>query len=112
MAILSKREEELVEDLITGLASKEIAAKNFISIHTVNTHFKTVKRKLNARNNVEVAIKYLKALEDPAKYLKELTLVFMFLVLQGFTMVAKPDMQMRRPPARARITRTVKTKIV
>ena len=110
MAILSKRESELVEDLIKGLPAKQIAAKNFISTHTVNTHFKRVKKKLNAVNNVDVAIKYLQGLDDASGYLQKLSLVIIFLLIHGVVMIQNPNADLRRSVVRTRTVKTSKPK--
>lgn len=107
MVSLTKRENEMVKDLLKGLASKEIADKNFISTHTVNTHFKTIKRKLRARNNVDVAIKYLSLIENPGKYLKDLSLALFFLSLQGQMVYYAQDIDLRKPVVNT--TRVVRT---
>lgn len=111
MATLSKRETELVDDLIKGLPSKQIADKNFVSIHTVHTHFKRVKKKLDAKNNVDVAIKYLQSLEDPTAYLRKLTLSVFFIGLYAVLMLNSPDADLRRPLNASRSARTHRRKI-
>ena len=35
---LTKRELEIIRHLVAGLSTKEIAAKLFLSVYTVNTH--------------------------------------------------------------------------
>lgn len=111
MAILSKREEDMVQDLLKGLASKEIADRNCISPHTVNTHFKSIKVKLNAKNNVEVAVKYLAAMDNVAQYLKNLAIVLLFFGIQGGIITSSYDDELRRPTRRmTRTTKIVKRK--
>lgn len=111
MAILSKREEDMVQDLLKGLASKEIADRNCISTHTVNTHFKSIKVKLNAKNNVEVAVKYLAAMDNVGAYLKSLAVALLFFGIQGGIICSGYDDDLRRPTRRInRTTRIVKKK--
>ena len=104
---LSKREVEMVQDLLKGFAAKEIAHRNYISPHTVNTHFKTIKQKLSAKNNVEVAVKYLANLKDPAAYLKQLAIAIFFIGIQGTTIINNFDIELRRVSTRT--VRTVRT---
>ena len=43
---ISEREREIIVCLIQGMSNKEIAAKLFISVHTVITHRRNIARKL------------------------------------------------------------------
>jgi DNA-binding CsgD family transcriptional regulator len=54
---LSFREKEILQLLSTGLISKQIADKLFISVNTVNTHRQRIIEKLSVSNTAE-AIKY------------------------------------------------------
>ncbi|PQA93365.1 DNA-binding response regulator, NarL/FixJ family, contains REC and HTH domains [Chryseobacterium piscicola] len=58
---LTKRETEILKLICDGLSSKDISAKLFISINTVETHRKKILTKLNVRNSVGI-VKY--ALEN------------------------------------------------
>lgn len=49
-ARLSLRENEVIECLCCGLTAKEIAARFAISLHTVDTHCREIRSKLEARN--------------------------------------------------------------
>lgn len=53
--LLSARELEILKWAMDGLASKQIADRLYISIHTVNAHRKNMLRKTNSKNLVEVA---------------------------------------------------------
>jgi len=53
--LLSKRELEILKWAMEGLASKQIADRLFISVHTVNAHRKNMLRRTNSRNMIEVA---------------------------------------------------------
>jgi DNA-binding NarL/FixJ family response regulator len=57
---LTQREEEIVHLLAEGCLSKEIAARLFISISTVNTHLRKIYEKLHVRTRTEAVIRYLK----------------------------------------------------
>lgn len=47
---LSKREIEVLTELVNGLSQKMIAAKLFISVHTVNNHIKHIYEKLHVHS--------------------------------------------------------------
>jgi DNA-binding NarL/FixJ family response regulator len=55
---LTKREEEILMLLMDGLSYKEIAAKCFISIDTINSHIRKVYTKLNVHSRSEIAAKF------------------------------------------------------
>jgi DNA-binding CsgD family transcriptional regulator len=54
---LTKREKQILNLLATGLISKQIADKLYISTNTVNTHRQRIIEKLNVANTAE-AVKY------------------------------------------------------
>jgi DNA-binding CsgD family transcriptional regulator len=51
---LSYRENEIISLLLTGMDSKQIAEKLFISVETVSTHRKNILKKTKARNTSEL----------------------------------------------------------
>lgn len=55
---LTKRENEILGLLIDGLSYKEIAAKCFISIETMNTHIKNIYQKLNVHSRAQIAARF------------------------------------------------------
>jgi DNA-binding NarL/FixJ family response regulator len=55
---LTKRENEIFLLLMDGLSYKEIAAKCFISIDTLNSHIRKVYTKLNVHSRSEIAAKF------------------------------------------------------
>ena len=55
---LTKREKEILSLLMDGLSYKEIAAKCFISIDTLNSHIRKVYTKLNVHSRSEIAAKF------------------------------------------------------
>jgi DNA-binding NarL/FixJ family response regulator len=55
---LTKREHEILVLLLDGLSYKEIAAKCFISIDTLNSHIRKVYTKLNVHSRSEIAAKF------------------------------------------------------
>jgi DNA-binding NarL/FixJ family response regulator len=50
---LSKREQEILEELSKGYRYKEIADKLYVSIETVRTHIRNIYEKLQVNNRVE-----------------------------------------------------------
>jgi len=59
-ANLTPREQNVLEQLASGLTAKEIAAQLTISTETVNVHLKHIYQKLHVRSRVEAVIAYLK----------------------------------------------------
>ena len=51
---VSSREQEILHLVSCGLRSKEISSSLFISPHTVHSHIKNLKSKLDARNTAEL----------------------------------------------------------
>ncbi len=51
--LLSEREREVLDLIAVGSTNREIAARLFLSPHTVKEHTSAVYRKLNARNRAE-----------------------------------------------------------
>lgn len=58
LAVLSKRENEILEMLSTGLLYKEISDKLFITTETVRKHVYHIYEKLHVSNRVEAVNKY------------------------------------------------------
>lgn len=56
--VLSKRENEILEMLSTGLLYKEISDKLFISSETVRKHVYHIYEKLHVSNRVEAVNKF------------------------------------------------------
>jgi len=55
---LTKRELEILEFLMEGFTYKEIAAKCFISVQTLNTHVKNIYHKLGVHSRAEISAKF------------------------------------------------------
>ena len=62
---LSKRENEILEHLTTGLANKEIADRLTISVETVRVHLRRVYEKLHVHSRTEAAMKFRDSKSDP-----------------------------------------------
>jgi DNA-binding NarL/FixJ family response regulator len=58
-AILSSREQQILELLSQGRLSKEIADHLNISFHTVRVHLKHIYEKLHVRSRAEAAFKFM-----------------------------------------------------
>jgi len=54
---LTKREKEILGELVNGLSNKSIADKLFISVRTVDTHRANIITKLNV-NKTAALVKY------------------------------------------------------
>lgn len=52
--LLSKREIEIMKWLVSGMSSKQIADRMFLSYHTINTHRKNMLRRTNSKNTAEL----------------------------------------------------------
>ena len=55
------REKEILQLIKSGMQSKEISDKLFVSIHTVNKHRQNIMQKMNADNIIAV-IEYARKL--------------------------------------------------
>lgn len=60
---LSKRETEILDLLVQGLANKEIADRLGLSIETVRVHLRRIYEKLHVHSRTEAAMKYRDASE-------------------------------------------------
>ena len=58
MAILTRREREILEQLAQGYGDKEIAQRLDVSFDTVRTHLKHIYEKLHVRSRTEAALKF------------------------------------------------------
>ncbi len=54
---LSKKEEEILQELIKGASSRDIAAKSGISVNTVNTHIRRIYQKMQVNSRGELLAK-------------------------------------------------------
>lgn len=93
---LSKSEQRVARMVAQGYEDKIIADKLFNSPHTIRTHVKRIKQKMNLNNRVQLAVKYIQSLENPKEFALTMTLVG----VQFLAIFASPDMDLRRPRAR------------
>lgn len=67
--LLTDSEMEIVRLIASGLTTKEIATRRFLSFHTVNTHRKNIFRKLQVKSISELVMMAVKAgWVDPIEY--------------------------------------------
>lgn len=59
---ISKRENEIIENLSHGLSEKEIGEKMYISPKTVSNHLDNIRRKLGVTKNIEIVAYYIATL--------------------------------------------------
>ena len=55
--MLSDREWEVLQSIASGATNREIAARLYLSPHTVKDHTRTLYRKMKARNRAEVILR-------------------------------------------------------
>ena len=55
---ISRREQEILEDLLLGFANKDIAARLSISVFTVKNHLRHIYEKLHVRSRTEAMLKF------------------------------------------------------
>ncbi|NQU81657.1 MAG: response regulator transcription factor [Bacteroidetes bacterium] len=66
---LTKKEFEIIRLIAQGLTTKEIAAKDFLSVHTVNTHRKNILKKLGINSTSELIMYAVKTgIVDTTEY--------------------------------------------
>ena len=66
---LTKKEFEIIHFLAQGLSTKEIAVKDFLSVHTINTHRKNILKKLGLNNTSElITYAYKTGIVDTTEY--------------------------------------------
>ncbi len=97
MVRLTERENQMVDELMRGLAAKEIAVRNHVSQNTVETHIKNLRRKLGARNNVQAVVRFLSVVKDSGAYLRQLCVALLFTAIQGHVILTVNDIEIRRP---------------
>lgn len=60
---LTPREKEVVGLIVDGLSNTEIAAVLFVSVETVRSHRISIRAKMDCRNGVEIAVRWLREVE-------------------------------------------------
>jgi DNA-binding NarL/FixJ family response regulator len=62
---LSRREQEILDQLLRGFANKEIADHLSISVFTVKNHLRSIYEKLHVRSRTDVLLKYRDTPSEP-----------------------------------------------
>ena len=62
-AILTKREKEIFDYLITNMTTKQIAEKLFISEKTVRNHISNVMQKLGVKGRAQAVVELIRLKE-------------------------------------------------
>lgn len=75
------RENEVAGLLSAGLSEKEIAAKIFVTVDTVHTHTRNMRKKIGARCAVDIVRKFILSLEDPKRYFAALGFLVIHIIL-------------------------------
>jgi DNA-binding NarL/FixJ family response regulator len=66
-AVLSSREQEVLDMLVRGYLFKEVADRLNISLHTVNTYVRRIYEKLHVRSRAQAVAKYTHTAEGEMK---------------------------------------------
>lgn len=106
---LTKQERKIAHLIAQGNLTKEIADKLYISVHTVHTHVKSIRRKLHAHSIADITREYMLSLPRVTDVLK----AALFLTIQFHIIFAADGTDLRRPRRMrsvTRITRVIKTK--
>ena len=90
---LTKQETKITHLIAQGLIEKEIASKLYISHHTVHSHYKTIRKKLNAKNIADITRVYMLSLPNATDILKAV----LFLAIQTHLVFNDTNIEMRRP---------------
>tara|TARA_B110000046_G_scaffold168264_1_gene186547 strand:+ start:2928 stop:3260 length:333 start_codon:yes stop_codon:yes gene_type:complete len=96
MELLTKQETRISSLIACEFAEKEIAKKLFISYDTVHTHTRNIRKKLGAKNNVGIAVRWLLSLDNPKAFFP----AALFLSLHLGTIFYTASEDFRRPNAR------------
>ena len=57
--MLTKREQQVMELVVKGLTNEEISKELEITTHTIKAHLISIYEKLQVKNRVQAAIKFL-----------------------------------------------------
>lgn len=91
--LISKRENEVIEELAHGLSEKEIGEKLFISPKTVKIHLDNIRKKIGVSKNIEIVAYYVATLrgkEFDLKLLREYGISIFILFLNVCTLNELP----------------------
>ena len=102
---LTKTETKIAHHIAKGYVFKEIADKLCVSTHTIHTHTKNIRKKLNARNIADITRIYILSLDNP----KQVLYALVFAVMQITMVLSSTDFEARKPTNRI-VNRTVKSR--
>lgn len=93
MHLLTSTEIIIAHNVAQGYAEKEIADRLCVSVHTVHTHARNIRKKWNARNIADITRMYILSLEDPRLVLKAVVC----LLIHIGSIIGSIDTDVRRP---------------
>ena len=103
--ILTERELEVAENVTRGMREKEISEALFVSLDTVRAHTYSIRKKLNARNAVDIARMFLQSIESPKKFV----ITIGFVLLQSHVIYNCASLDLRKPSRNlVRTTRVIR----
>lgn len=100
---ITESEMKVIKRIAHGDSEKEIAERLFLSPKTVHNHAYNIRKKLNARNAVDICRIFILSLENP----KQFFTAIIFLLI-NFNIMFSPDVIDLRRPVRTS-TRTVRS---
>lgn len=100
---LTKTETKIARLIAKGFVFKEIADQLCVSTHTIHTHTKNIRKKLEARNIADITRMYILSLDNP----KQVLYALVFVIIQLNMIVTSTDFEARKPANRI-VNRTVK----
>lgn len=103
---LTKTENKIARLVALGYVEKEIAHTICVSVHTVHTHTRNIRKKLNARNIADITREYILSLDNP----KQLFLALLFTSMQLAMVASAEDFECRKVSQNFSKVRTSKTR--
>ena len=100
---LTNQETKIARLIAKGYVFKEIADMLCVSTHTIHTHTKNIRKKLEAKNIADITRIYILSLDNP----RQVLYAFVFAVMQISMVLTSTDFEARKPTNRI-VNRTVK----
>lgn len=101
---LTNAETIVAHNVAQGFAEKEIADRLCVSVHTIHTHARNIRRKWNARNIADVTRIYILSLENPKLVLKAV----LCLTIHIGVALYEADSDLRKP-LRSKLAKSVRS---